>query len=71
VEVIQHRDEEASAGGVAGRIVVPAGRDREDVSAVQVTFDSDEPIENVIKVLEAVYGVQISVSHPTGKSRHD
>lgn len=38
---------------------------------MQVTFDSDEPIENVIKVLEAVYGVQISVSHPTGKSRHD
>lgn len=38
---------------------------------MQVTFDSDEPIENVIKVIEAVYGVEIRVERLTGKSRHD
>lgn len=38
---------------------------------MQVTFDPDEPLENVIKVLEVLYGVQIHVENPTGKMRHD
>jgi len=38
---------------------------------VQVTFDSDEPIERVIEVLKALYGVDIHVQHPTGKMKHD
>ena len=38
---------------------------------MQLTFDSDEPIENVINVIEAMYKVQIHVVHHEAKSRHD
>jgi hypothetical protein len=41
------------------------------VNVVQVTFDTGDPIDDVIKVLEAVYGVQIRVQSPSRKTRHD
>jgi hypothetical protein len=44
---------------------------REDVSAVQVTFDSQDPLESVIEVIKAIYGVEIHVEEPTGRMRHD
>lgn len=69
-EAFQHRHSDDCAGGPQTPIVgLAVGYER--VSAVQVTFDSDEPLDAVIKVIEAVYEVRIRVEMLDGKTRHD
>ncbi len=38
---------------------------------MRLSFDTSEPLEDVLEVLEKVYGVQIGVERARGRSRHD
>jgi hypothetical protein len=38
---------------------------------MQLSFDTTEPLEDVVDVLARVYGVQIHIERPRGRSRHD
>jgi hypothetical protein len=38
---------------------------------MRLSFDTSEPLEDVVDVLERVYGVQITIERTRGRSRHD
>lgn len=39
-------------------------RGREEIRTMQLTLDSDEPLERVLEVVGALYGVQVQVAGP-------
>jgi hypothetical protein len=38
---------------------------------MRLSFDTSEPLEDVVDVLQRVYGVQITIERTRGRSRHD
>ena len=38
---------------------------------MRVSFETTEPVEDVVALLERVYGVRISIARTRGRSRHD
>lgn len=38
---------------------------------MQVTFDSDDPLDAVLEVVKAIYGVELVVNRESGRVRHD
>jgi hypothetical protein len=38
---------------------------------MQISFDTSEPLDGIIDLLQHVYGVQITVEQPHRRTRHD